>query len=104
MSKGHRGAHSELLASAELINEGYEVFRNVCPDGPADLIAWRPETGEVRILDIKTATKTTRPQGFKAGALTTRQVGLGVQRIAVLPGGEMIVDSRVPDEDAEAQT
>ena len=29
MEKKHKGAHSELIACAYLLHEGYEVFRNV---------------------------------------------------------------------------
>jgi hypothetical protein len=55
------GALSELLACAWLLNKGYQVFRNVSPNGPYDLVAFKgPE--ELRI-DVK----TIRRYGGKPG-------------------------------------
>jgi hypothetical protein len=51
--KKHRGAHNELLACAFLLNEGYEVFRNVSPCGWADLIAYKE--GKFLRIDVKGA-------------------------------------------------
>lgn len=50
----HKGALSELRASAWLLEQGYEVFRNVSAHGPIDIIARHPETGELLLLDVKT--------------------------------------------------
>ena len=30
----HKGAHAELVATAWLLEQGYEVFRNVSQDAP----------------------------------------------------------------------
>jgi hypothetical protein len=46
------GAVSELLASAFLLKQGYEVFRNVAPDGCADIVAFNKE--RLRKIDVKT--------------------------------------------------
>lgn len=56
---GGKGAQGELLASAWLIGLGYEVFRNVSYFGPADLIAWKAETGEMHLIDVKTIAERT---------------------------------------------
>ena len=48
------GAQSELLAAAWLMELGYEVFRNVSPCGPADLIAWKRGTLDKHLIDVKT--------------------------------------------------
>jgi len=47
---------------AHYLKEGYEVFRNVSDNGPADLIIWRPETGELHIVDIKTYNRTNQTE------------------------------------------
>ncbi len=48
------GARSELLAAAWLMELGYEVFRNVSPCGPADLVAWKRGTEAKYLIDVKT--------------------------------------------------
>jgi transposase-like protein len=41
-------------ASAWLMKQGYEVFRNVSPVGEADLVIFYPETKELKRVDVKT--------------------------------------------------
>jgi len=48
------GAQSELLAGAWLIELGFDVFRNLSPCGPADLIAWKQGTEDKYLIDVKT--------------------------------------------------
>lgn len=50
------GAKHELLACAWLLDLGYQVFKNVVPTGPGDIIAWDPETDEKYVIDVKTYT------------------------------------------------
>jgi hypothetical protein len=58
------GAAAELLASAWLIGFGYQVFRNLSAAGPADLVAWCPETSETLFVDVKSANSIlTRADG-----------------------------------------
>jgi len=52
----HRGTETELRACAWLLAEGYEVFRNVSPFGPIDIVAIK--AGIVRFIDVKTRTGT----------------------------------------------
>ena len=49
-----RGAVSELTATVWLLEQGYEVYRNVSPEGPFDLVAVKP--GETLFIDVKTCT------------------------------------------------
>lgn len=58
------GAVSELEMCAYYIREGYEVFRNVSASGPADIIVWKPETGEFHIIDIKSYVNSTAPGNY----------------------------------------
>lgn len=51
--KSHKGAQGELVAAAWLLGLGYEVFRNVSSVGPADLVAWSPQTGGIFLIDAK---------------------------------------------------
>lgn len=47
----HLGSWSEIIASAWLLELGYEVFRNVSDKGPIDLIAIK--NNEVTFVDVK---------------------------------------------------
>lgn len=51
MNPVRKGALAELKACSWLIEQGYEVFRNVSPEGPFDLIAVKP--GETIYVDVK---------------------------------------------------
>jgi hypothetical protein len=57
----HRGAHAELIACAWLLEQGYEVFRNVSACGSADLIACKD--GELLRIDVSSGRRTAR-MGF----------------------------------------
>jgi len=59
----HMGARSELIACAWLIEQGYEVFRNVSQHGLADVIALKGDL--IFKIDIKTwgdIGQVTRPK------------------------------------------
>lgn len=57
----HRGALSELRACVWLLEQGYEVFRNVSDCGPIDLMAVKG-TEAIRI-DVKTCWAYKRRDG-----------------------------------------
>lgn len=63
MNSSRKGAKGELLVCNYLIDQGYEVFRNVVPSGPADLVAWDPETNETILIDVKCSQRTVRQDG-----------------------------------------
>ena len=47
------GDITEYSLAITLMDEGWEVFRNMGCDGPVDIIALNPETGETRFIDVK---------------------------------------------------
>lgn len=53
VSPGTKGAINEALASAWLMKQGYDVFRNCSPNGIADLVAKRWEDDGVLFVDVK---------------------------------------------------
>ncbi len=59
----HVGALSEVAACAWLLSQGYEVFRNVSPHGPADILVWEVQTDEVTKIDVTTGRKYVRQDG-----------------------------------------
>jgi hypothetical protein len=54
MDRKHKDARNELFVCQRLLENGYEVFRNISQHGPADLIAWNPDTSESLKIDVKT--------------------------------------------------
>jgi Holliday junction resolvase-like predicted endonuclease len=75
LQRKHKGARSELVASAWLLNQGYEVFRNVSQHGLIDIIAVKD--GKTLFLDVKSA-------GCNANVLlSTEQVAAGVLGLIV---------------------
>lgn len=50
---GTMGSIYELKATIWLQQLGYQVFRNMSPHGPADLVAWCPKSGETLMIDVK---------------------------------------------------
>ena len=71
------GDIAEMKACAWLMEQGYDVFRNVSSVGPADLMVWDLDTLKVFPVDVKNTTKqikvdgsityTVKRQGQKAG-------------------------------------
>ena len=49
-----KGARYELLACAWLLEQGYEVFRNVSPTGKGDIIIWKKDSIPI-VIDVKSA-------------------------------------------------
>lgn len=78
----HRGAYSELIACAFLLDQGYEVFRNVSAHGLGDLVAWKD--GKFTVFDVKTVSAGG---GGSAIRLLQAQIDAGIQRINVHDDG-----------------
>lgn len=77
-----KGAASELIAVAWLLNQGYEVFRNVCPVGKTDIIAVR--VNQFIKIDVKTAT--LEPNGtFNIRKIQKEALDQGVKYLFVDP-------------------
>jgi Holliday junction resolvase-like predicted endonuclease len=80
------GAHAELIASAWLLKQGYEVFRNVSPDGEADLVVFCPNTRELKRVDVKTQNHyVTKTGQIRTYALTESKRRPGVSVLLVNP-------------------
>lgn len=71
MDPKHKGALAELLASAWLLKQGYEVFRNVSQCGVADMVAWRPG-GLPVLVEVRTATLRAAADGKSCSVMTAR--------------------------------
>ena len=62
----HRGAMSELAASAWLMEQGFEVFRNVSHYGKYDLIIRDVDTNEFTPLDVTTGSIFIKKDGTES--------------------------------------
>lgn len=65
LSSGKRGALSELLVSADLIERGYDVFRAVSQSAPCDLVAMRGDN----IFRIEVRTSNKKAEGLMCSIL-----------------------------------
>jgi hypothetical protein len=60
-----KGAINEMIACAWLGLRGYDVFRNIAPTGPVDIVAWNRETRKHLLIDVKGwSTKYVRKDGL----------------------------------------
>lgn len=84
------GAYNELIAAAWLMKRGYEVFRNVAPVGPVDLVGIKE--GKTEFFDVKGAYRTADGQNIYS-KLSERQQEMGVKCICVFDSGECEVDT-----------
>lgn len=66
MNKKHQGAFSEHKAICWLLEQGYEVFRNVSQHGAVDLIARDTDTGEYLPIDVKTGYFRDKQDGTRS--------------------------------------
>lgn len=77
LAPGAVGALSELRACVWLIEEGWEVYRNVTAHGLGDIIAFRD--GEMIHADVKTKTSG----GYVSSGPRPEQIAAGVALIYV---------------------
>lgn len=56
-NKSRRGDVAELVATAYLLEKGYEIFSNASCVGPVDIIAMSPD-GSLTLIDVKRSTYT----------------------------------------------
>lgn len=47
-----KGTINELLAATKFVEAGFEVFHNISPNGPADLVVW--DLNNTYLIDVKT--------------------------------------------------
>jgi len=81
---GHRkGLCSELKACADLIEQGYEVFKNVCHWGPIDIVAYKD--GQFLPIDVKSNANSQ---------LTDKQIEIGVIKLSVDANGRCTLHLR----------
>lgn len=83
------GARAEILAAAWLLQQGYEVYRNVSFFGPIDTIAIKGKT--ILRIDVKTAAINRRGR-YSNKKLNKRHIGMGIKLLYVLKDGRCSFD------------
>jgi hypothetical protein len=86
----HKGGRNELSACVWLLNEGYEVFRNVSQHGLVDVVAINRE-GKAFFFDIKSVL-IAKSGHFSGGKLTEAQIEMGVIALWILPDGTFYIN------------
>jgi hypothetical protein len=88
----HRGAWAEMIAASWLVERGYEVFRNVSPHGPIDIVAIKGQVTEY--IDVKLVSPEMLISDAKLGEgrvtkprLKPPQVAAGIRPLFVSPDG-----------------
>jgi len=84
----HRGTHAELIAACWLMERGYDVFRNLSPYGPVDLVTIKGD--RFRLFDVKLCHFRPHKLGgwqIHGSVLTEEQKALGVELLFVTPDG-----------------
>tara|TARA_R100001460_G_scaffold31570_1_gene62141 strand:- start:253 stop:636 length:384 start_codon:yes stop_codon:yes gene_type:complete len=94
----YKGTISENKAINKFLEEGYLVFKNICEQGPIDIVVVNPKNGRCFYLDIKTSNGSRIVNGKIVGGngnkLKPRQKELGV-RLCLVEGDEIrIVEKR----------
>jgi hypothetical protein len=87
IDKKHKGARNELAAVCWLLDQGYEVFRNVSQHGPVDLIATR--NGEIHFFDVKSTPRDLA---------SANQIALGIKILAPVGDGFLIINPSLRDD------
>lgn len=91
MNPSQKGTVGELSAAIWLINQGWEVFRNVVPSGPIDLVAVQPDTGELIYVDVKSSKGLFRDGVLKYPKVSSSdQKRLNVRILHVDPAGGFV--------------
>jgi len=94
----YKGTISENKAINKFLEEGYLVFKNICEQGPIDIVVVNPKSGKCFYVDIKTSLGSRVVNGKTVGGsgnkLKPQQKKLGV-RLCLVEGDEIrIVEKR----------
>lgn len=85
MDKKHSGARNELIACAWLLQQGYEVYRNVSQHGDVDIMATKD--GEVFRFDVKGAFIVKPGNKFYGTKMEARKIEMGLKHLYVFADG-----------------
>jgi len=79
--KQQKGVASELIAEYYLTKAGYFVYTKKSVQSAVDLVAIKPDTGEILLVDVKTAS--IRMSGARMGSTIRRVLSDEQKRLNV---------------------
>lgn len=85
LTKGKRGAISEMVVASDLLNKGYEVFRSVSQDCSCDLLALKD--GSMLRIEVRTGQ---RNQNGTLGCSVSEKDLARFDVLAIVIGGEIV--------------
>jgi Holliday junction resolvase-like predicted endonuclease len=88
------GARNEMLATVWLLNQGYQVFRNVSAHGPIDIIGLK--NGKFEHFDVKMAYTHKSRQAASRPRIKQEQKELNVKILRVYDNGICDIDENPP--------
>jgi len=90
VNNNFKGAHSELIACVWLMGQGYEVYRNISPSGPIDIIAIKDNI--ISKFDVKSCPDIdkARPTG-----ISKDQIEQGIQPLYVDLLGKCVIGIKI---------
>lgn len=98
METKHKGAHSELAACVWLLEQGFEVFRNVSQHGTTDMVAIKYDC--IIRVDVKTAQAHTLRDGT-VRHYCSHTPAKGVRILAALTNGDFVWGDQMPRKQAD---
>jgi len=99
LGPSRKGGLRELQLCAHLVEKGYEVFHNVVPDGPVDIVALNKDTMEVHFIDSKSPIFSLKDGSInnKLGILTNEQKEKGIKAVIYHKGTALYLDADNPE-------
>ena len=95
ISTAHTGAAGELFACQYFLSHGIEVFRNVAPAGPVDLMVYNKTKGRSAAVDIKSVRSPyVRADGSYSLGISPKLRDDGVWQITYVHGEASL---RIPE-------
>ena len=95
ISTAHTGAAGELFACQYFLSHGIEVFRNVAPAGPVDLMVYNKTNGKSAPVDIKSVRSPyVRADGSYSLGISPKLRDDGVWQITYVHGEDSL---RIPE-------
>jgi Holliday junction resolvase-like predicted endonuclease len=90
------GDITELKVCSKLLEEGYEVLRNVCSSGIIDIVVFSPISKTTYLIDIKTCNPYHKENGeisYCTGSLNERQKEVNIKIAFLLENKVFIKDN-----------
>ena len=95
ISTAHTGAAGELFACQYFLSHGIEVFRNVAPAGPVDLMVYNKTNGKSAPVDVKSVRSPyVRADGSYSLGISPKLRDDGVWQITYVHGEDSL---RIPE-------